>query len=65
MSDEVDVSNDRWDMFVSMMINSAGSGAPEAEAIGECLYCSEELPEGRRWCDADCRDGWQKLKGRK
>jgi hypothetical protein len=65
MSDEVDVSNDRWDMYVSMMINKAGCGAAEAVATGECLCCGEELPEGRRWCDADCRDLWQKLEGRK
>ena len=65
MSDEVDVSNDRWDMYVSMMINKAGGEAVEAVATGECLCCGEELPEGRRWCDADCRDLWQKLKGRR
>ena len=64
MSDEVDVSNDKWDWFVSMMVSSARHRTTEAEATGECLFCSEELPEGRRWCDADCRDGWQKLKGK-
>ena len=65
MSDEVDVSNDRWDTYVSRRISSAAHNVPEAEATGECLFCTEELPEGRRWCDADCRDGWQKLKGQK
>jgi len=67
MSDEVDTSNDRWDMYVSMMINNAGciAAKPEVEAVGTCLCCGDELPEGRRWCDADCRDLWQKLEGRK
>ena len=65
MPDEIDASNDRWDAFVEAMIRNAGSGGMEAEADGTCLFCSEELQEGRRWCDADCRDGWQKMKGRK
>lgn len=30
------------------------------EATGECLFCGEPIEEkGRRWCDAECRDGWQ------
>lgn len=28
-------------------------------AIGECLWCGEPLADGRRWCDADCRDDWE------
>lgn len=33
---------------------------PKVQATGKCLYCGEELAEGLRWCDADCRDDWQK-----
>lgn len=29
-------------------------------ATGHCLFCDEPLEEGRRWCDADCRNGWEK-----
>ncbi len=28
------------------------------KAVGLCLYCGETLPPGRRFCDADCRDGF-------
>lgn len=28
--------------------------------IGICLYCSEPLAKGLRWCDADCRDDFFK-----
>lgn len=31
----------------------------DAEPTGECLWCGEPLPDGRRWCDADCRDHWE------
>lgn len=32
----------------------------EIEETGYCLYCGEELEKGRRWCDAACRDAWEK-----
>lgn len=28
------------------------------KAIGVCLYCGEPLPSHMRFCDADCRDGF-------
>lgn len=32
----------------------------EVEETGYCLFCGEPLPRGRRWCNADCRDNWEK-----
>jgi len=32
--------------------------------IGRCLHCELPLPDGMRWCDADCRDDWQRERGR-
>lgn len=26
---------------------------------GVCLTCGEEVSDGRRWCDADCRDHYE------
>jgi predicted nucleic acid-binding Zn ribbon protein len=37
---------------------------PEAEATGFCLACGEDVESPRRWCDADCRDMWEKDKRR-
>lgn len=32
-----------------------------AQAIGKCLFCEEVINEkGRRWCDAECRDSWER-----
>ena len=28
--------------------------------VHTCLYCHEELEDGERFCDSDCRDDWQK-----
>lgn len=27
---------------------------------GECLICGAPLKDGRRWCNAHCRDDWQR-----
>lgn len=32
----------------------------EAEPTGYCLFCGEPLTDNKRWCDADCRDMWEK-----
>ena len=29
-------------------------------ATGECLHCGEPLTNGLRWCDATCRDDFEK-----
>lgn len=34
----------------------------EAKATGYCLNCGEPLEKGKRWCDKDCRDDWEKEK---
>lgn len=33
---------------------------PSEEAIGECLNCGELVEPGRRWCNADYRDDWER-----
>ncbi len=30
------------------------------KATGRCLSCEKKLAEGLRWCDAACRDDWQR-----
>lgn len=27
-------------------------------ALGYCHYCGEPVPDGLRFCDAECRDAW-------
>ena len=29
-------------------------------ATGACLWCDAPLADGRRWCDTDCRDDWER-----
>jgi len=35
---------------------------PSVEANGECHHCGDIVPDGVRWCDAGCRDGWERRK---
>ncbi len=32
------------------------------QATGACLWCGEPLGDGRRWCDALCRDHWERMR---
>lgn len=34
--------------------------APILPYCGQCYWCGEPLPSPRRWCDADCRDDWER-----
>ncbi len=42
---------------------------PQAVATGTCLFCEEPIIDDeeddipRRWCDAACRDDWEKDNG--
>lgn len=58
MADEADIAN----LYAEMAIQSATrirKYEPPKEG-GKCLWCGEELPSERRFCDADCRDDYQK-----
>lgn len=30
------------------------------QPTGHCLYCEAPQPAGHRWCNAECRDGWER-----
>ena len=34
--------------------------ADTSNPSGTCLYCEAETDLTRRWCDAACRDNWQR-----
>lgn len=57
--DEADIAQPLIEARIEAGIKAA-SEAKGPEATGHCLNCGEELADGARWCDADCRDDWQK-----
>ena len=56
MADEADVGNEMAEKLNSAYLSLRKPNGPEA--TGKCLHCGEEV--GGRWCDADCRDAWEK-----
>lgn len=59
--DELDRAQKDILMHTANLIKSAvGHTGHEVEETGFCLYCGEPLKEGMRWCDAECRNAWQK-----
>jgi len=58
---------DREDIAREQAIAAVRRRSKELAPIGFCYYCSEPVPAGSRFCDADCRDEHeteQRLKAR-
>lgn len=56
--DDADRANKDWEVYQK---NISVNLKKEAEPTGYCLYCHEPLHDKRkRWCDAHCRDDWQR-----
>lgn len=54
---------DQAQAVAELHMNVAMRNRPQPPAIAEigfCLNCETPVPAGRRWCDADCRDDWQR-----
>jgi hypothetical protein len=60
MADEIDRANDEAERFLSEALKNA-RGGPVLLACGQCRYCGEGVAEGLRFCDADCRDDYDRL----
>lgn len=61
MSDQVDNANETADYLVKVMIGNAKRHEPIAKHTGHCLYCGKPTKDiKRRWCNADCRDDWER-----
>ena len=58
MSDEIDIAQAN-ELFNREQQIRAAVGKPSLPAVGQCYFCFECLPRGKRFCDYDCRDGWE------
>jgi hypothetical protein len=59
MADAVDRANDLAQTEIDAIVRNRPS-AKLPPGHGHCLYCDEPLDPPRRWCDADCRDDFEK-----
>jgi hypothetical protein len=58
MPDIADLAQIQQEIQTARALKFRQSAGPAV--TGYCLNCGEPLPDGRRWCDAACRDEWQR-----
>ena len=63
--DDVDSAQEKTEICLADAIRHARSGGPVAVATGRCLWCDEITGDEQRWCNADCRNLWQRTAGAK
>lgn len=59
MTDIFDRASEREQLERDLAISSARKSASSAQATGHCLWCNAALSQGKRWCDAECREDWE------
>ena len=64
MSDLADEAQQKLEVIQDSVIDNirAKSLVLEVQPTGYCLFCAADTPNGARWCDAFCRDGWAERK---
>ena len=60
MTDIIDIANDLVDQLTSAYIAHERQQNPLLTYTGQCYNCDAPTPAGHNFCDADCRDDWQK-----
>lgn len=60
MTDEADITADNSEFFDRINRYKSHKQTIETHPTGYCLFCEEPVPEKYRWCNADCRDDWQR-----
>ena len=56
----IDDSGSDTEEFFNTLARDARRPVPDLKATGFCLWCDEEIDSGRRWCNADCREDYER-----
>ena len=63
MADIADKANAAADVFLrAALLNRHNTAKNAPSGTGRCLHCGAAA-EGKRWCDVECRDEWQRERG--
>ena len=62
MADDADRAQQHIEAELGGLLSRRCAEAPAA--TGLCLNCGAVVDPPRRWCDADCRDDWQRMTGK-
>ncbi len=58
MTDEIDHAADEAERYLSEALRQRKPEAPGP--TGRCLFCDEIAGDTQRFCDAECRDMWDR-----
>ena len=58
MADEIDLAQERDAKMLESQIAVRKPEGPKAN--GKCHTCAEPVPTTHRWCDATCRDDYER-----
>lgn len=58
MTDEIDRAADEAERYLSEALRQRKPEAPGP--TGRCLFCDEIVGGTQRFCDAECRDMWDR-----
>lgn len=61
MADIADNADSTVELTLQLQLAQRKPVGPQA--TGFCLNCQEPMAPGHRWCDAECRDVWEKRNG--
>lgn len=53
---DLGAAREEMDRELALKVRAPAGPVP----TGACLTCGERLGNGLRWCNADCRDDWQR-----
>jgi hypothetical protein len=59
MADDIDISFERQAVMEMAHLANCKKPEPEKTGTGVCWNCGAQLFGIMRWCNAECRDGWQ------
>ena len=58
MADDIELAQERDAMMLDALIAARRPEGPKPN--GKCYTCAEPIPYPRRWCDAACRDDYER-----
>lgn len=59
MSDLIDDANNQAELALQIQLRARRLAGPDP--TGRCLHCDAELAPYLRWCDADCRNDYERV----
>ena len=57
MSDEIDIASVQEEAYRAAALNRRHASLP---SVGQCYSCGAPVEGSLRFCNADCRDDWEK-----